>query len=116
MDSSVVLVAVVLGLAAVVAGLVVLLRRRLPADVLAEVEAVAASIREALGDLATEERVRWMAGYVYDVAVSPEQQSRVSREEFEALVWQSVERWVAVDAATQMAGVAMSTAGLDNER
>ena len=116
MDSSVVLVAVVLGLAAVVAGLVVLLRRRLPADVLAEVEAVAASIRQALGDLATEERVRWMAGYVYDVAVSAEQQSRVSREEFATLVWQAVERWVAVDAATQMAGAAMASAGLDNGR
>jgi len=113
MDSSVVLVVVVIGLAAVVAGLAVLLRRRLPAEVLAEVEAVAMSIRQALGDLATEERVRWMAGYVYDVAVSEADQSRVSREEFATLVWQAVERWVAVDAATQLAGVAMSTAGLN---
>lgn len=116
MDSSVVLVVVVIGLAAVVAGLVVLLRRRLPAEVLAEVEAVAASIRQALGDLATEERVRWMAGYVYDVAVSPSDQSRVSREQFATLVWEAVARWMSVDAATQLAGAAMSTAGFGNGR
>jgi hypothetical protein len=113
MDYGVLLAAAVVVLAVVVAGLVVMLRRRLPADVLAEVEAVAASIREALGDLATEERVRWMAGYVYDVAVSPAQQSRVSREEFEALVWQAVERWLAIKAATEMGTAALASARIE---
>jgi hypothetical protein len=116
MDYGVLLAAAIVVLAAVCAALVVMLRRRLPADVLAEVEAVAASIREALGDLATEERVRWMAGYVYDAAVSAEQQSRVSREEFATLVWQSVERWLKLNAATQMASAALASSRIINER
>lgn len=114
MDYGVVLAAMVLGLTALCAGLVVVLRRRLPADVLAEVEAVAQSIRESLGDMATEERVRWMAGYIYDVAVSPSDKSRVSRDDFEALVWAAVARWLSIEAATSMAAVAMSAAGLDD--
>lgn len=114
MDNGVLLAALVLGLAAVVAGLIVLLRRRLPAEVLAEVEAVAASIRDALGDLATEERVRWMAGYVYDVAVTA--QSRVSREEFERLVWEAVARRLHLQDVTQLASMALTTVMLDNGR
>jgi len=110
MDNGVLLVVLVLGLAAVVAALVVVLRRGLPAEVLAEVEAVGASILEALGDLATEERVRWMAGYIYDAAVS--EQSRVSREDFEALVWEAVARRLRIQGVTQMASVALSSARL----
>ena len=112
MDNGVLLVVLVIGVSALLAGLVVLLRRRLPAEVLAEVEAVAASILEALGDLATEERVRWMAGYIYDAAVSAEQQSRVSREDFEALVWEAVARRLRIQGVTQMASVALSSARL----
>ena len=106
MDYGVVLTAAVLVLAAVVAGLVVWLRRGLPADVLAEVEAVARSIQEALGDLATEERVRWMAGYVYDVAMAGDK-SRVSREDFETLVWEAVQRGLHLRDVTQMASAAI---------
>jgi len=105
MDYGVVLTAAVLVLAAVVAGLVVWLRRGLPADVLAEIEAVARQILDTLGDLATEERVRWMAGYVYDVAVT--EKSRVSREEFEALVWQAVQRGLRLQGVTEMASAAL---------
>jgi hypothetical protein len=116
MDYGVLLAAAIVVLAAVCAALVVMLRRRLPVDVLAEVEAVAASIRDALGDLATEQRVRFLAGYIYDVAVSAEQQSRVSRDDFEVLVWQSVERWLDFQGVTQLAMHALSVSRIDNER
>ena len=104
MDYGVVLVAVVLLLAGVLAGLIVWLRRRLPAEVLVEIEAVAAAIRATLGELATEGRVRWMAEYAYDLA-QRDGTSRVSREEFADLVWAAVQR------ALDLEQVAMEAAG-----
>lgn len=106
MDYGVVLLAGVLALAVAVAALAVVMRRRLPAEVLDEIEAVAASIRQELGELATEERVRWMAGYVYDVVMSGEE-SRISRADFETLVWEAVQRWTAVQSAAADGSVAM---------
>lgn len=109
MDNGVLLLAAVIALAVAVAALAVVMRRRLPADVLDEIEAVALSIRQELGELATEERVRWMAGYLYDVVMSGKE-SRISRVDFETLVWEAVQRWTLIQTTAADGSVAMMSA------
>lgn len=101
LDNGVVLVAVLLAFVAGAAVVGALLRKRVSPDLLAEIAAVAASIRAQVGETVTEERVKLFAGVLYDQWGHGSQY--VSRERFCDLVWDYVQRSLAVDADAVLA-------------
>lgn len=90
MDQGITLLLTVLAALATGAVVWAVMRRRLPAETIADIAQAAAQVRAVLGSAVTEDDVRSLAGYIYDEFAAHSRY--ITRDQFIDLVTRAVVR------------------------